>query len=279
MRPRGDVPAAIRLEPGGQGANVAVRLARRGVRVRLVCAIGDDAAGRIVREAIEPEGVDLDDQTDGSTGIVVVLLDAAGERTMLSQRAPLGGRLSAAALTDADCLIVSGYVLAERDAGPTPFQAAEVRSRVLLGCSLDPASAVGWADAAAALRPHLTVLNDTEAATIAGAPVAAGALARRMAERLGGTVVVSHRSGASAAFGNDEVEVAAPAASQAIDTTGAGDALAAVLVAALLDADWPPDAGRMREALERAVRVAAEVTRVVGAQGRVSGEPSGTVRM
>ena len=43
----GDVPAEIRLGPGGQAANLAVRLARMGERssVRLVAAMADDLAG------------------------------------------------------------------------------------------------------------------------------------------------------------------------------------------------------------------------------------------
>ena len=59
MRRGGDVPATVRLAPGGQGANLAVRLARRGVRARLACGLGDDPVGRLLREGLEAEGVEV----------------------------------------------------------------------------------------------------------------------------------------------------------------------------------------------------------------------------
>ena len=45
----GDVPAEVLIGPGGQGANVAVRLARLGVEVTLVAALGPDRAGEMLR--------------------------------------------------------------------------------------------------------------------------------------------------------------------------------------------------------------------------------------
>ncbi|MDQ6681936.1 MAG: carbohydrate kinase family protein, partial [Chloroflexota bacterium] len=54
-----DSPAQISVGPGGQGANVAVGLARRGLPVRLVAATGTDAGGRLLRDLLSAEGVDL----------------------------------------------------------------------------------------------------------------------------------------------------------------------------------------------------------------------------
>ncbi len=44
---------------GGKGSNQAVAAARLGRRVGLVGAVGDDADGRAVREALGAEGIDL----------------------------------------------------------------------------------------------------------------------------------------------------------------------------------------------------------------------------
>ncbi|HEY6609420.1 MAG TPA: carbohydrate kinase family protein [Candidatus Limnocylindria bacterium] len=277
VRPRGDVPADIRLGPGGQGANVAVRLARRGHRVRLVCGIADDAAGRIIRAALETDGVTLHDLGAGASGAVIVLLDADGDRTMLSHRAPLGGRLDTAAVADAEWLIVSGYVLAEREQKGLEAAAPHIGRRIVLGCSLEPSQAPAWADAVASLRPHLTILNDAEAATLAGVDERPVALSRRIGDRLGGLAIVSHRAGATVAVGNDDVEVELPAAGRAVDTTGAGDALAAGVVSSLIGADWPPDAGQMRLTLAAAIETAADVASLAGAQARTRLEPGGTV--
>jgi len=66
-RAGGDVPASISLAPGGQGANVAVRLARAGIDVRLATAIGGNllghagVAGNVVSLAL-PAGSYLTDE-------------------------------------------------------------------------------------------------------------------------------------------------------------------------------------------------------------------------
>jgi len=74
-RPGGDVPARIGLSPGGQGANVAVRLARDGVTVLLVTAIADDAAGQILTSNLVVDGVILERLPAERSGAVVALLD------------------------------------------------------------------------------------------------------------------------------------------------------------------------------------------------------------
>jgi sugar/nucleoside kinase (ribokinase family) len=56
-----------------------------------------------------------------------------------------------------------------------------------------------------------------------------------------------------------------------VDTTGAGDAFAATLLAAL-HAGWPPDADALRAALARAAGAASAVARAIGAQAPIDGE-------
>ena len=60
-----------------------------------------------------------------------------------------------------------------------------------------------------------------------------------------------------------------------VDATGAGDAYAAALIAALLRGGWPPDVATLRAAMEAGSRAGGLVSRVLGAQGRVAGEPGG----
>ena len=271
VRPGGDVPAAISIEPGGQGANVAVRLARRGLAVRLVCGLGRDAAGQIVREALAGDEVTIHDLGAPATGIVLALLDAGGERTMLSQRVPLLDRLEPAAVAAADWTVVSGYALLEDGAALT---APESGRTMVLGCALSEGVAGAWELAAARLRPDLTVLNEAEATTLAG-DTAPADLSHALSKRLGGLVVVTSREGAVVTVGSDPVAVAAASVEVAVDTTGAGDAFAATLLAELISAPWPPDADRLREGLASASAAATEVTRFAGAQARISGERGG----
>ena len=265
-----DVPAEIRLEPGGQGANVAVRLARRRLPVRLVCALGTDAAGSLLRERLGSEGVEVKGLSAPASGAVVVLVDATGERTMLSQRVPFAALLGEL-LAGAGWLVVSGYLLLEPEAGISG--AGESPRRILLGCSLGSAEVSGWLDAAADLRPHLAIVNADEAGAISGFDAEPSALARRVAERLEAIAVVTHPGGAAASLDGISVEIAATSTEAAVDATGAGDAFSAGLIADLAYEPWPPDARRLEHAMASAAELASAVARVHGAQGRVAAEP------
>jgi sugar/nucleoside kinase (ribokinase family) len=273
-RPARDVPAVIRLGPGGQGANVAVRLGRRGVSTRLACAIGDDVAGRIVRDALAADGVEVHDLGAHRTGSVVVLLDPGGERTMLSHRAPVLERrgIDPRPLFDAAWLVVSGYVLLERAGGLSATGSTPVR--VVLGCALDPRRVDDWVASAASLAPHLVVLNLDEARAVADRPPDPAALSHGVAARLRCAAVVTHDGGAVASLAGGSVRVDTRRM-DSVDTTGAGDAFAAALVAELASAAWPPDEGALERAMRAGVDLAAAVAGVEGAQARVPGEPAG----
>ena len=60
-----------------------------------------------------------------------------------------------------------------------------------------------------------------------------------------------------------------------VDATGAGDAYAAALIAALMGTAWPPDVSTLRAAMEAGSLAGGLVSRVLGAQGRVAGEARG----
>jgi fructokinase len=114
--------------------------------------------------------------------------------------------------------------------------------------------------AATALRPDLVILNRDESAALdAAAAFRAG-------------LIVTDATGAIATVGAVSAEARAQMVGPALDTTGAGDAFAAGLIAALSRAAWPPSASELQDALGAAAELASSVTRVPGAQGRVAGE-------
>ena len=280
--PAGDVPGAVRLRPGGQGANVAVRLARRGLSVGLVSALADDPAGLMLRGALSEEAIEVAAVPVEATGSVVVLVDPAGERTMLSQRAPFAGLVGPELLeAPGSWLVVSGYLLLE----PAARRLVEVLAAIgtpvaILGCALpDPARAVAWLRLVRDAGAALVIVNATEAAALLDAAAATGpamdelSLAAALAADLGAPVVVTGPGGAAAAGPDGPRARVAPAsgAGPVTDTTGAGDAFSAAVIGSLatglaLDA-----------ALHEGVNLAAAVARVDGAQARVAGEPSGTL--
>ena len=262
MRPGADAPAAIRLSPGGQGANVAVRLARRGARVRLITGLADDATGRFLREAVEAEGVELAAMPVAASGSVLVMLDADGERTMLSDRTPFVIDRLPDLIADAGWIHVSGYAL--RDAnGATLAQALSHRPtsvRLSIGGGSVPPGrgAESLRQLVVVADPDLLILNDDEASALA--PPLPGAL----------TIVTAGAAGSSATGpGFDRIDVVAPILDRPIvDSTGAGDAYAAEVIDQLIQlADWPPTIDSLRGAMEVASAVGAALARIPGAQG------------
>lgn len=269
----GDVPADVRIGPGGQGANVAVRLARLGAEVTVVTAVGGDRAGEMVRTALEENGVALEAFRAATTGSVVVLTDGSGERTMLSQRVPFADDV--APPTGRDWIVVSGYPLLEAGGARLAARIADLDARrVLLGCAVPADLHEAWLEAAHLLRPHLAILNRAEAARLARTPATDLApLASVAAAALRSNVVVTTASAAVAAIDEGApLVVRGIAGAVPVDTTGAGDACAARLLAELADGPWPPQRAACEAALAAAMSHAAAVTRVLGAQGLVAGE-------
>ena len=184
IRSGADVPADVRLTPGGQGANLAVRLARQGASVELVCGLGADSAATLVADALRAEGVRLSPRTVSATGTVVIVLDRAGERTMLSQRTAFGSLVDVERLRTPFWVVISGYLLLEPDASAFAAAIAEVPARrAIVGCAV-PASLVAsqlhapWPPSAGRLESALAAAM-TLAAEVAQVR---GAQARVLAE-------------------------------------------------------------------------------------------------
>lgn len=280
--PGSDGPAQITAGPGGQGANLAVRLARRGATVRLVTGIGTDPTGLLLASALADEGVEVVDLGAPASGQVLALVDGSGERALLSDRARLelaGGRMAQAeaALADAEWIHLSGYALAD------PASAAELATLAAArgaaqrcsvgGGSFARGSMVGPTIRAA--RPDVVLFDRAEAAAVLnpGSGMSAVPSADLLAESLAGmldgvAIVTDGPAGAAGATINGAIRVNA-AAAPLVDATGAGDAHAASVILALAGAPWPPSLEELRTALAEGGRAGAAVAGLVGAQARI----------
>ena len=268
--PGSDRPAAIRSRGGGAGANVAVHLARLGTPVTFAGCVGDDAAGTGLVAELAAAGVTPAVRTvaGAATGTIVSLVEPGGQRSMLADR---GANL---ALEPADVpvpvpgghLHLSGYSLFAP--GPRAAGLAALAAARAAGCtvSVDPAStgplaAYGvrrWlADTAAAT---LVLPNADEARLLTGCADPAAA-ARALAAHHPIAVVTLGADGALWADGGRLVHRPAHPAT-VVDTTGAGDAFTAGLLAVwLTDQDGDPAA-----ALEAGLAQAAAVVVRPGAR-------------
>lgn len=258
-----DTPSSIRSVGGGSAANTACWLAALGRPVRLAAAVGRDAMGRGAVDELEAAGVVFAGSVDPErpTGSCVVIVDADGERTMLPDRGAndaLPVATVEAALADTPAwLHLSGYTLLDDGSRPAALAAIATARAAGVPVSVDASSAspllavggarfLGWIAGA-----RMLFANDDELAALDG-PVAAG---RRAA-----VVVGKHGpAGSSWIEGDLRFRVPVPSA-PVVDTVGAGDALDAGVIDAVLDGASP------RDALEAGVAAAARAVRRAGAR-------------
>ena len=107
--------ATISTQGGGAAANVASWLAVSGTPAHLVARIGDDVAGLTVLADLDKYGVTYSHTVviGANTGVVIVLVDALGERTMFPDSGANAG-LSLSDLPPLDeitAVYLSGYSL------------------------------------------------------------------------------------------------------------------------------------------------------------------------
>ena len=218
-----DVPAAIELRVGGQGANVAVWVAALGGGARLVGPRGAGGQGRLLAEALATAGVEphLVD-TDRAGTVVSVVAD--GRRTLASDPGTtdwLARVRPGPWLAGADWLHVSGYALLRAPDPNRLVQVAEAAVSAGTRVAVDLSSATMIEEYGAArfrrlcqaLHPDVVFANDAEwaACDLPDAPA----------------VVRKHGAAGCSFVTPDGTEHRRPAAGPVRDVTGAGDALTA----------------------------------------------------
>lgn len=240
-----DVPGRITRLPGGVALNIAVTLARMGMRPAALCAIGRDSAGEELIAACEARGLDMtlayrsDDPTDvymaieGAGGLVAAIADAHSlERAGGAILAPLqDGRLGDAQNPYSGMIALDGNLttaLLTEIAASRAFAAADLR--------LAPASP-GKAERLAPLlhHPRATLyVNLIEANVLANRPhQTAMAAAQDLALRGARRVVVTDGPNPCALAGKDiALRTAQPPSITPRRITGAGDTFMAAHIAA-----------------------------------------------
>jgi sugar/nucleoside kinase (ribokinase family) len=251
-RPGAELFARDLHESPGGAAITAIGLARLGSSVAVTAPIGSDAAGRTLRALLELEGVLCAGPDEGRTPVTVVVpLD--GDRALLSYAPEPTVDAEAIARLRPRAVVVNAERAAAVPDGPAVY--------AVLGHP--------EAERLAAAPPELSraralIANRSEAARVTGmaGPEAA---ARALAERVPAAVVSCGGDGAVAVAGGEVVHAPAPPV-EAVDTTGAGDLLAAAYVWA--DLGGVPLAERVRRAVVYASLSVAHPTGAGGAATR-----------
>lgn len=226
---------------GGSAANTAAALSRLGVRARLVARVGREPIAQWLLRCLREAGVLLHDiQRDPgcTTGLIYIIVTPDGERTMLSDRGAnvltTPERIREAPFRRAALFHLSGYALLAEPQRGAALRALGLAREHRLPISLDPGlliceSAPGQV---LGLLPELDIFTPTldEAQCLTGqlsSEACAQALlakgARALAIKLG-------RDGCLLAASGEMVHLPAFAV-LARDTTGAGDAFSAGLIA------------------------------------------------
>jgi sugar/nucleoside kinase (ribokinase family) len=262
-----DAPATIRFHGGGSAANASAWLAEAGAEPVLIGCVGDDERGRHAQGELRSAGVDarLVVDPDLPTGTCVVLVGPDAERTMV----PDAGANDA--LKEEDLpeeligagghLHVAGYALLREGSRPAARAAIGRAVRAGMSVSVDPSSSallsaqfLDWAEGAGLLLPNVP---EAHALTGESDPERA---ARALAERLDEVVVTLGADGALWTDGNEVIRVPAVPVEAVQDSTGAGDAFAAGLLAARLAG------AEVAEALAAGCRLAARAVQQSGAR-------------
>ncbi|HVC20871.1 MAG TPA: carbohydrate kinase family protein [Vicinamibacterales bacterium] len=249
--------------PGGPTATTLAGCARLGWRTRYLGAFGDDEHGRMARESLVQEGVDVSGArvvADARNQFAVILVDGtSGERTVLWDHDPA---LDLAPETWADALTTSGRTLIVDGYEPA---AASRAARAARAAGLPTAIDIervrpGVADLLREI--DIVIAAEEFPSELTGHEATGAALARLAAEcRPAVACVTLGRDGSLAICQGREIRTPAYHLS-CVDTTGAGDAFRAGFLSGWLR---DPD-GDLEQILEYANAVAALNCRALGAQ-------------
>ena len=239
----------LEIRPGGQTATAVLAAARLGCRARYVGAFGDDAWAAEIRAALSAGGVDVVaiERPGVSTRAAVVIVDAAGRRTVLERRDP---RLA----------------VNQGEIDPAVFQS----SRILMLDATDVPESIRAATAARAVGTRVMVDAEKpvegleQLLELADVVIASAGYGRIAAAYKPGQVWITTlgAGGSVARYGDREIRTPARAV-EVRDTTGAGDVFRGAFAArwaARGDVD-------LEELLDYANAAGALACRALGAQG------------
>lgn len=265
--PKRDAGVAVlerKVGPGGVETNVAAAAARLGLKTGIICRVGADADGLMIRDDLRERGVDTSRVQIGGendTAYTLAFVDGQGERIMMTGGVGVRGLI----LSDDD----DAYIRRARACFTSGFLPWPLLERVAALCSatggpmlafdlpgeFDDLEARGlYRHNVNAFLPgiDLFMASRDSLRSYTGETSLEGGMAWLHAKGVRKVAVSDGSQGVHLLDGREHACAvhhvpAFPVA--AVDTTGAGDVLHAALIASWLLEDWPTvDAGRFSAA-------------------------------
>ena len=267
-----DTPAKISTHGGGAAGNVAAWLTRTDARATIVGHVGNDAAGSALVSEFDALGVRHHNLVvdNGHSGVVVVLVDPTGERTMFPDNGANSG-LHIGDLPELEgfnAVYISGYSPLD------PLSLAGIKEMIAkirtaqIPIYFDPASVGGMKEVpikeVKSWLPLMDVilLNEEEACYLSGSTDIEASLEYLLQQCE--TVVIKRGSHGAIGKSRGGESVSVPAIpTTVVDTTGAGDSFAAGFIS------YFATKKDLTRALMAGAEVAAHCVAIVGARPRV----------
>lgn len=261
--------AKISTQGGGAAANVASWLVESGMPAHLIARVGGDAAGITVLGELDRYGVEHSHTivAGATTGVVIVLVDALGERTMFPDSGANSG-LSVAdlpPLAGITAVYLSGYPLVNPISRAGALEILAQLNKRSLPIIFDPSTVGVLLDVGLSEVRHwltlvsIVILNEEEAHFLTGKinPIEAAAALLELTP----LVVIKRGVIGALAQGRGHPLVQIPAVpTEVVDTTGAGDAFAAGFIKS-----WLRESD-LEAALHSGAAIAARAISRVGAR-------------
>jgi sugar/nucleoside kinase (ribokinase family) len=267
-----DTASKISTHGGGAAGNVASWLTRTDAAATIVGHVGSDAAGAALISEFDALGVVHNNLAveNGSSGVVVVLVDPSGERTMFPDNGANSGLHigDLPPLENLDAIYLSGYSPLDPLSRPGILEMIAAIKSAGIPLYFDPASVGGMmAVTLDEVKSWITqmdviLLNEEEAMYLTGRSDAVDALEELLLDCP--TVVIKRGSEGAIGKARGSMLIRVDALpTDVVDTTGAGDSFAAGFIAhyALHK--------NIQLALEAGAAVAARCVAIVGARPRV----------
>ena len=263
-----DTASRISTHPGGQAANVSTWITRTNTKAQLVARVGNDPVGFALISDLDKYGVEHMNlmRSGRPTGVVVILVDANGERTMFPDN---GANADLEVndlppLDDIDGAYLSGYALLDFRSRDAVLAMVKKIKAAGIPIFFDPTTTgamkiVSREEVLSWVALMDGILLNAEEALYLGDSTQIELAEENLKGHTPLVVIKLGSRGAMVVFNDQSVRVAA-VTTNVVDTTGAGDSFAAGFIPMWLETR------ELEQALSAGTALAAKCVATVGAR-------------